>query len=130
MSQADQDALCQSVMENGADKKTLDRFLDMGADCVAAMRRDPTVSSVSLLVSTNGRKCVCRRGFRGGAPGAPPPPFRAIMIREGGGTFSSRSFSTDCYLIMSKAPSKGIYRALCPVFEIRGGGGQGGLNPP
>ena len=35
-------------------------------------------------------------GEGGRTPGAPPPPpFRAIMIREGG-TFSSRSFSTDC----------------------------------
>ena len=29
---------------------------------------------------------VSRRGFRGGALPA-PPPFRAIMIREGGGDF-------------------------------------------
>ena len=28
-----------------------------------------------------------RRGFRGGLSRRPPPPFRAIMIREGGGLF-------------------------------------------
>ena len=44
MTEDEKDALCQSVMKNGADRKTLDSFRDMGADCVAAMRRDPTVS--------------------------------------------------------------------------------------
>ena len=37
--------------------------------------------------------CTCRRGFRGRAPA---PPVESHNDKGGGGTFSSRSFSTDC----------------------------------
>ena len=45
MGQDDRDMLCQRAIQGGADGDMLERLKSQGADCVAAMKRNPSVSS-------------------------------------------------------------------------------------
>ena len=52
MSESDRDMLCQRAIQGGADGDMLKQLKEKGADCMQAMRRDPTVSASIAVVQT------------------------------------------------------------------------------